>query len=611
MAFGWGTNLTNDFEDCAPIETHGLDAISLVCKVTAANGRPAVKLSDNPAKATGDPDEIARYLRVFGDRRARRASRQGVRLVRGADGSLAGALRGNTPLCPAGHLPLKGGDWQLRRTASSCNAADWRSRPRRLISPLEGEMAGRPEGGRWRLPPTRTVRPPRRPARRSSPPPPSPTPPTAATCSSCRPATISSAARWRSPPASLVLGLLRGDALERACRRPPAASARSAMAAGLPTSLALLRLPRHARRRRLLRQPRSAVQPAAADRLDAALGRADARAGPVRQSLALDRSMVRAVAAGHAPARPRRRRRAAARLPAWLGMWPALLLLPRLRLVRADLPGARRSGPARPRRRPLLAARRFAAMLAFGHARHGAGAASSCRCSSPWWRASASSSARRPDGRQPARPLPARREARQHRAAAARPARCSCCRARLGLLRRLLEDLLLARRERHQSAGISRPHRADGHQQRRPARRLRRCSPPPISLRSPPAKRWPAAGSRLAAAAGLLVWSIVPIALAYHFSHYLTALLVNGQYALVALSDPFARGWNLFGTAYMAGRAPASPWARPRPGRSGTCRPAAIIGGHVLAVLAAHRLAFRLHPTPRAALAQPAAADRC
>ena len=47
------------------------------------------------------------------------------------------------------------------------------------------------------------------------------------------------------------------------------------------------------------------------------------------------------------------------------------------------------------------------------------------------------------------------------------------------------------------------------------------------------------------------MWSIVPIALAYHFSHYLTALLVNGQYALVALSDPFALGWNLFGTAHM------------------------------------------------------------
>ncbi len=66
MSFGWGTNLTNDFRGCAPFETDGLDPISLVCKVVEANGRPAVKLSDNPAKATGDPAEIERYVRVFG-----------------------------------------------------------------------------------------------------------------------------------------------------------------------------------------------------------------------------------------------------------------------------------------------------------------------------------------------------------------------------------------------------------------------------------------------------------------------------------------------------------------------------------------------------------------
>ncbi len=66
-SFGWGTNLTNDFRDCAPDGTTGLEPISLVAKVTSANGRPAVKLSDNPTKATGDPAEIARYLRVFGE----------------------------------------------------------------------------------------------------------------------------------------------------------------------------------------------------------------------------------------------------------------------------------------------------------------------------------------------------------------------------------------------------------------------------------------------------------------------------------------------------------------------------------------------------------------
>ena len=67
MSFGWGTNLTNDFEGCAPKETDRLNAISLVCKVTEANGHQVVKLADNPAKATGDAKEIARYLRIFGE----------------------------------------------------------------------------------------------------------------------------------------------------------------------------------------------------------------------------------------------------------------------------------------------------------------------------------------------------------------------------------------------------------------------------------------------------------------------------------------------------------------------------------------------------------------
>ena len=66
-SFGWGTNLTNDFRDCAPVNAPELSPISLVCKVTHAAGRPVVKLSDNRAKATGDPAEIERYQRVFGE----------------------------------------------------------------------------------------------------------------------------------------------------------------------------------------------------------------------------------------------------------------------------------------------------------------------------------------------------------------------------------------------------------------------------------------------------------------------------------------------------------------------------------------------------------------
>ncbi|MEM6906839.1 MAG: nicotinate phosphoribosyltransferase, partial [Pseudomonadota bacterium] len=42
-----------------------LAPFSLVCKAVAANGRPTVKLSDNPTKAMGPADEIARYKRVF------------------------------------------------------------------------------------------------------------------------------------------------------------------------------------------------------------------------------------------------------------------------------------------------------------------------------------------------------------------------------------------------------------------------------------------------------------------------------------------------------------------------------------------------------------------
>ena len=34
---------------------------------TSVDGRPAVKLSDNPEKATGSASEVDRYLRVFGN----------------------------------------------------------------------------------------------------------------------------------------------------------------------------------------------------------------------------------------------------------------------------------------------------------------------------------------------------------------------------------------------------------------------------------------------------------------------------------------------------------------------------------------------------------------
>jgi nicotinate phosphoribosyltransferase len=63
VSFGWGTMLTNDFRGLAPGDA--LAPFSLVCKAVSANGRPTVKLSDNPNKAMGPKTEIARYRRVF------------------------------------------------------------------------------------------------------------------------------------------------------------------------------------------------------------------------------------------------------------------------------------------------------------------------------------------------------------------------------------------------------------------------------------------------------------------------------------------------------------------------------------------------------------------
>ncbi|TPJ79224.1 hypothetical protein FJ419_12115 [Mesorhizobium sp. B2-6-2] len=94
---------------------------------------------------------MARGTAGAGDRGGERAGCRGEEDSRGAGGGArtwkveVAFLR--APLCPAGHLPHKGGDWQLGRRASSCNVQNWRKPARHLISPLVGEMSGRTEGG--------------------------------------------------------------------------------------------------------------------------------------------------------------------------------------------------------------------------------------------------------------------------------------------------------------------------------------------------------------------------------------------------------------------------------------------------------------------------------
>jgi hypothetical protein len=88
------------------------------------------------------------------------------------------------------------------------------------------------------------------------------------------------------------------------------------------------------------------------------------------------------------------------------------------------------------------------------------------------------------------------------------------------------------------------------------------------------------------------VVAIVPIALGYHFAHYLTAFLVDVQYAAITFTDPFGRGWDLFdlGHAHVTTSFLTNfdsvrlIWQ---------CQIASIVIAHVVAVAIAHLIAIR------------------
>ena len=93
------------------------------------------------------------------------------------------------------------------------------------------------------------------------------------------------------------------------------------------------------------------------------------------------------------------------------------------------------------------------------------------------------------------------------------------------------------------------------------------------------------------------VYSLIPIALAYHLAHFLSFLLIQGQLIIPLASDPFGFGWNLFGTtdfrvditvvnARFAWFTAAG----------------AVVLGHIIAVYSAHVIALRSLRDRRAAL---------
>lgn len=111
---------------------------------------------------------------------------------------------------------------------------------------------------------------------------------------------------------------------------------------------------------------------------------------------------------------------------------------------------------------------------------------------------------------------------------------------------------------------------------------------------------WLTRGDARPASAGelarLFVPTLLPIAFAYHVAHYLSYLLVAGQVVIPLASDPFGRGWDLFGTAHY----------RVAVGIVGArfawyTSVVVIVLGHVLAMYAAHRLALARFSEPRTA----------
>lgn len=94
---------------------------------------------------------------------------------------------------------------------------------------------------------------------------------------------------------------------------------------------------------------------------------------------------------------------------------------------------------------------------------------------------------------------------------------------------------------------------------------------------------------------------LLPIVAAYHFAHYLTSLLVDGQYLLAALSDPFGLGADLLGlgdfqvtAGFLATRDSVRfIWL---------AQAGAVVAGHVLAILVSHGVALDMFRESRRAV---------
>jgi len=92
--------------------------------------------------------------------------------------------------------------------------------------------------------------------------------------------------------------------------------------------------------------------------------------------------------------------------------------------------------------------------------------------------------------------------------------------------------------------------------------------------------------------------TLIPIAVAYAVAHYFTLVLFEGQLLVIAASDPFGLGWDIFGTATWR----VTIWLNEV--IVWWVQVIVILGGHVVAVVLAHDRAFAEFPRGTATRSQ-------
>ena len=90
----------------------------------------------------------------------------------------------------------------------------------------------------------------------------------------------------------------------------------------------------------------------------------------------------------------------------------------------------------------------------------------------------------------------------------------------------------------------------------------------------------------------LFAHAVVPIVVGYITAHYLSFFVVVGQQTLIQLSDPMGTGADLLGTAQLS----PSFWLILHPTLLASVKVSAIVGGHILGVIASHDRAIQVLP---------------